>query len=111
MLVSVKERLLLMNMLPVEGDLAELRMIRQLQDDLGFIEAEKAKLNFSVKDNQITWAAEHDTPIDVALSKERRELLDRAFLKLDADKRLTMAHLDLHERLAEAAVAAFPREA
>lgn len=46
------DRLILLNILPKEGDVISLRVIRKLRDDLGFTEAEIKALEFQQEDRK-----------------------------------------------------------
>ena len=55
MQLSVAERLLLLNVLPKEGDILSLRIVLKLKEELSFSEAEHAALKFHQDGEGIHW--------------------------------------------------------
>ena len=55
MKLNVSERLMLLQILPKEGNFATLKIIRQLQDSIGFNESEFKEFNIKHDKNNITW--------------------------------------------------------
>jgi hypothetical protein len=112
--LSVSDRILLLNILPKEGNLLDLRIVRDLHKSLSFTETEHAALQFVVTDNQIQWNREADQGADIEIGPKAISLTLASLEALNAASKLKLEHLDLMERLEEAAkpnVAPFPREA
>src|SRR5207247_9230228 len=61
---SVQERLILLSILPAEGDLTTLRIVRGLREQLSFSEEEHALLKFNQAENRVAWDAEAAKLID-----------------------------------------------
>ena len=53
--LTVRERLLLLQILPRQGDLTTIKIVRRLREELSFDEDEHRQLNFQQTDGQLTW--------------------------------------------------------
>ncbi len=61
--LSVLDRLLLLGLLPAEGDITTLRIIRTLREELSFTEQEHADLHLKQDEGRVTW--EHSASLNV----------------------------------------------
>ena len=96
--LTVMDRLLLLNVLPAEGDITTLRIVRQLREELSFSEQEHTDLNIQhTPEGQITW-----TPTDVTKAVEfgtkAHKLVSKALKKLNDDNKLTAQYIDLYDK-------------
>ncbi len=98
MLLSVFERVLLLNILPREGDFKTLKILRKLKDDLGFSEDELKALQFKQEGTKVEWRQEADTPKEVPVGEVAHGLIADILKKLDEQKKLQMEHMDLYEK-------------
>ena len=98
MQLGVFDRVLLMNILPREGDFRTLKVLRKLVDDIGFSEEELAALQFVQEGAQVKWRQEADAPKDVPIGEIARGLIADRLRELDAGKKLSMEHMGLYER-------------
>ncbi len=96
------DRLILLNILPKEGDVISLRVIRKLRDDLGFTEAEIKALEFHQDENGIRWKTEADQPKEIEIGDKAREIIRDRLAELNKQKKLTEEHIPLYERFVEA---------
>lgn len=109
MLLSVFERLILLNILPAEGDYTTLKLVRKLRDDLSFDEAEHAALQFKESEGRISWRTTSDegNPVLAAQDKEieigakAKAIIVGIFEKLDKEKKLKAEHLTIYEKFVE----------
>ena len=93
--LSVKERLVLVAILPPEGDLTTIRIVRELREALSFSEAEHADLQMKQEDNQIRWEEGAVPNKKLDIGPKAQEVIREALGKLDKDKKLTPDHLEL----------------
>ena len=93
--LGVRERLVLLGILPAEGSLATIRIVRELREALSFSEAEHEDLQMKQVDNQIRWeeGAVPDKKLDIG--PKAAEVIRAAIKKLDDEKKLTADHLEL----------------
>lgn len=96
--LSVYDRLILLNILPKEGDITTLKLIRTLREELSFSEQEHAKLQFRNENNQMFWQKEGETTKDVHIGEKATDVIVATLKRLNAERRLQEAHIDLYDR-------------
>jgi len=102
MLLTVTERLLLLKVLPAEGDFTTVKTIRQTREALAFDDDVADGRMAKEGDGgamTIKWEVDYGTDIDLPKASER--LLADALKALDKQKKLTEAHLPLCEKFLE----------
>jgi hypothetical protein len=100
MKLSVYERLLLLNILPKEGDYTTLKILRVLKEDLSFSEEEHKALEFSQESGTsvVHWKTEGETMKEVLIGEKATDIIVGALKALDAKKKLQEEHMPLYER-------------
>ncbi len=101
MKLNVFERLMLLEILPHQGDITAIRIVRKLREELSFSEDEHKKLNFVQEDSLLRWDDEVDSIKDVELGDKAREIIADAFTSISDKGGFTEQHLDVYERFAE----------
>lgn len=111
--LSVYERLILLNILPKEGDITTLRIVRTLRENLSFTESEHKVLCFknpgetyidnngqerAVPIGQVVWNQAAAIPTDIAIGEKAFDIIVAALKRLNSERRLHESHLDLYER-------------
>lgn len=96
MKLSVGERLVLLSVLPQEGDFTTLKIIRNLKDDLSFTEEEHKLYQFQFEGEQVIWENNGDKEIN--FGEKATDIIVNAFKKLDQQKKLRMEHIELYEK-------------
>lgn len=106
-------RLILLNVLPKEGDFTTLKIVRKLREDLSFSEEEHKELQFkrpgeSYKDNdgiekivppgQMVWNRAADVPKDITIGEKAADVIVSVLKKLDKDKKLQDQHFDVYSK-------------
>lgn len=100
---NVMERLLLLKALgAVEGDLPTLRVVRDLQGEIGFSEGELKDLGLRQEDGRTFWEENKVPPKEVAIGAAALGASLAMFETLDRTKKLTIEYLPLYERLLKA---------
>lgn len=98
---SVLERLLLLHsVLPREGDITTIRLVRKLREALSFSESEHAALNIhELEDKKGTvWNRAADKPKVVDIGPKMREVIVTGLKQLSKKSALTDDHLALCDR-------------
>jgi hypothetical protein len=95
--LKVYDRLILLNILPKEGDFTTLKIIRKLREDLSFSEQEHATLQFKQDGGNVQWKQEGDIPIEIPIGEKATSIITESLKKLDKEKKLTDSHYDLYE--------------
>lgn len=98
MQLSVIERILLSQLLPVEGNFTNLKLIRQVKEELSFTEEENQKLKFVQKDTQVIWNPVADLIKEIIFGEVVLKLIKDTLIKLDQEEKLTDQHMSLYEK-------------
>lgn len=111
--LSVFERLILLNVLPHEGDFTTLKIIRKLRENLSFTEDEHKSLQFKnsgdtykdddgedhvVPQGQIVWNKKADIPKDIPIGEKATDIIVGVLKQLDKDKKLQDQHFAVYEK-------------
>jgi len=96
--LSVVERLVLLNILPKEGDFTTIKLMRKLRESLSFDEDEHKKLNFVQDGDQVRWNQEALTDKYIQIGEKQSDIIHDALKKLNDEKKLTSDHLSLYEK-------------
>ena len=97
MKLSVMERIHLLSLLPKEGNLVTLKIVRNLQNELGFSEEENKETGLTInKDNHYEW--KKDIQKEVKIGETAKKVITDMFEELDKNEKLNMQTLVLYER-------------
>jgi hypothetical protein len=97
--LKVAERLMLLTLLaPIEGDVTALRVVRSVQEKLGFTDEENTALNFQQEGGQIRWQTAADVPTEIEIGPAAKAIIANQLKKMNAAKRLSLQQLDLYEK-------------
>jgi hypothetical protein len=101
--LKVYERLILLAILPKEGNFITLKVIRQLREALSFTEEEIKVLNFvqNVEEEKVTWDLAADKPVEIKIGEKATDIIVEALKKLDKEMKLTDEHYGLYEKFVE----------
>ena len=96
--LSVLDRLLLLGLLPAEGTILTLRIVRKLREDLSFSEQELVDLKLKQDEGRVTWEQEHAADKTVELGPKATELIVKALTDLSESGKATAQHLALFDK-------------
>lgn len=99
MILSVLERLLLLNILPKEGTITTLKIIRDMKGDLGFSEEEHKVLQFKEEEGMTLWSPAGDQPKEVAIGEKATDIIVKALKDLSSQGKLPEDYIGLYDRL------------
>ena len=99
--LGVFERLILLNILPKEGDFTTLRIVRKMREDLSFTEEEHKALEFKQEEMNIQWKQEADKPKEIIFGEKANDIIVLTLSKLNDDKKLTDQHFSLYQKFIE----------
>jgi hypothetical protein len=102
MVLQVRERLILLSILPNQGDFTTLKIVRKLREDLSFSEDEHALLKFqndSAREMTL-WDLQGEKSVqkDVDLGDKAKDIIRESLVKLSNEKKLLIDHMDLYEK-------------
>jgi len=98
MVLGVFDRLILLNILPKEGDFLTLKIVRKLREDLSFTEEEHKALQFVQEEGNIKWQTGADTPKEITIGEKATDLIVSTLKKLNTDKKLSEQHFSIYEK-------------
>jgi len=101
MKLEVFERVVLLNLLPKEGDYTALKLMRKLREDLSFSEEEHRRLNFRHNEGQLSWDQGEPAPKEVEIGVTMFNLIRDVLQKMDKERKLTEMHMGLFEKFAQ----------
>ncbi len=96
--LTIMDRVLLLNILPAEGSITTLRIVRQLREDLSFSEKDHEDFKLVVEDGQIKWDPALATTKSIEFGKKAEKLVVEALQKLSRDNKLTLQYVDLYSK-------------
>ena len=99
MKLGMRDRFVLLNILPPEGDIATIKIVHRLRQDLAPTEQEFKDYNIVQKEGQVMWddAMEKKRgPQEKKIGPKAFMLIEEAFEKLNKDKKLTEGHLSTY---------------
>ena len=99
--LTVLERLVLLSILPKEGNFVTLKLVRKLRENLSFDEAEIKELNFAQDGDQVKWNEKANITKRVNIGEMMNVLIYEALKKLDDEKKLREDHFSLYEKFVE----------
>jgi hypothetical protein len=95
---SIKERYLLLSILPDKGDFRTMKTIQDLRTDLLFSSEEVARCKIVQDGNKLTWDTEAEEPFSITVNDLASEILATALKGLDDEKTLTADYILVYER-------------
>ena len=100
MKLGVFDRLILLNILPKEGDFTTIKQVREMREDLSFNDEELGLLQFKTdeKSGNIQWKADVVGERDINFKPTANSMIVDALKKLSTDKKLTEQHYGLYEK-------------
>lgn len=96
--------MLLLNILPREGDFTTLKIVRKMRETLSFSEAEHKTLQPKNNEGKVEWRIIDDdgNPIpqekEVNLGEKATDIIVETLKKLDKEKKLKEEHYSLYEK-------------
>jgi len=98
--LTVLERLVLLNILPKEGDFTTIKLMRKLRESLSFDEDELGKIKFVQEGDQTRWNEKEASAIlkPIQIGEKMLDIIHDALKKLNSEKKLTNEHLSLYEK-------------
>ena len=94
MKLTVKDRLMILGMLPQEGTLAEMVDIYDLARELKLSDEEKDNVKYVENGQSIKWDAEKDPMKDINFSKDQKAIFMKVVDRLDAEKKINLGQIE-----------------
>lgn len=100
MKLTILERILLLQLLPPEANVATLRIIRDLKKNLGFSEEEVKKCNIRADGDMTLWD-DDKYEAEVPIGEKATDIIRDALKQADSRNKLMEQHIPLYERFVE----------
>ncbi len=99
MQLTTIDRLVLLNILPREGSVTTVKIVRELREELSFSEEEHAALKFvKLDDGGMQWVAEAETEKGVSIGPRAHALIAETLERLDKEKKVTEEYLGVWDK-------------
>ena len=99
--LRVKDRIVLLQILPKEGNFLTFKSVRELRDKLHFSEQDDQDFGIEEEDGQVKWSADKDVPREFTFSKMQREVVEKALTDLEKQNKLDDNTFDLYAQFVE----------
>ena len=107
MKLDIQERIVLLQVLPAEGDFVTLKVLRDLRGVLSFSEEDLKKFKIkTITDSEgkssVTWNIEAGAVgAEIEVGEKATEIVKEALVKLDEEKKLGQQHFSLYEKFVQ----------
>jgi len=101
MKLSIKDRLIILNVLPNQETYANMLVIRDLTADVGFSKLDHEYFEIVEENGDVSWDPEKEQDKEVPIGITAFELIKKAFKKIDADGGITNDFMDIYKRFVE----------
>ena len=98
--MSVLERMVVLALLPGQGDLTTLRIVRELTDGVGFSDEEHMLLEFDRTDAGLKWK-DAVPPKEIPIGRAAGDMIRTALRKKEKEGDLHMDELPFYERFVD----------
>jgi len=89
---------MLMGLLPKEGHLLTVRVIRELRHELEFSESDLAEYQIKIEGTKFSWNREVDKPKEIAIGDAARDIIIKALKELDKSGKVNESQLPLYDK-------------
>ena len=100
--LSVKERLVILSILPQEGNRLTWKVQKKLEDDLGFSEEELKTYKLETLENgMVRWDNNGKQEKEIEIGEKANDIIILALSKLNDQNKLRKDHIDIYDRFME----------
>ena len=94
MKLAIKDRLMILGMLPQEGSLSEMVDIYDLARELKLSDEEKDIVHYEENGNSITWNSQLDPLKDISFSSDQKNIFLKQIDVLDKQKKINLSQIE-----------------
>jgi hypothetical protein len=98
MKLNVLERLLLLQILPAEGDFVTLKIIKGLKESVALSEGDFKEFDIKQESEQVLWNQKGNEERAINIGEKATDVIVEALKKLDNEKKLLETHVSLYEK-------------
>lgn len=99
--LTLKERLLILSVLPKEGNVVNLRIKQNLIGKVGVSDEEHKEFEIREEGPSLRWGPQGNIPKKFELKEKEVDLIVNGLKGLDTQGRLTSDHLEIYEKFVE----------
>lgn len=99
MKLNVKERLLIIGILPQEGSLSEMVDVYDLVRELKLSSEEKAEISYVESGNYIKWDNEKDKDKDINISEDQLSIIKKEIDSLDKKGKISLELIPIIQKI------------
>lgn len=96
--LTITDRLVLLQVLPKEGDIITIKIIKDLIDSLSFSEKELKDYSITIQDNAVNWDEKKAQNKKVEIGPKALSVIVSELEKLNSEKKLTIEHLPVYDK-------------
>ena len=100
MKLSVGDRLILLGVIPQQGDFTTLKIVRNMRDELSFSEEEHKILKIRQEGEMMFWEEGLEDK-EINFGEKATDIIVDAFKKLNDQKKLRIEQMELYEKFVE----------
>lgn len=94
MILTIKDRLMIIGMLPQEGSLEDMVDIYDLVRELKLTDEEKTLISYKENGKSIIWDTDKDPKKDITLSSNQLKIFNSAVDNLDKQKKIGLGQIE-----------------
>lgn len=98
MMMSVGERLMLLQILPLQGSIVTLRINRELSNKVALSEEELKLFDVKHEDKKISWNSSGNQEKEIVIGEKESDIIVDSLKKLDAEQRLVPQMMSLWDK-------------
>ena len=98
MKLSIRERLVLLSILPAQGNFITLKIVRKLRENLSFSGEEIERYKFIQSEGKVTWDGEVEQMKPIEIGTQAKVIIGEALKQLDETKKLRDEHYSIYEK-------------
>jgi hypothetical protein len=95
---DVKERVILLQLMPKEADYITYKIVENLKHEFGFSDKEIEEYEIKPNQGQIVWNPEKVELKEIEIGKTAEKIITDALKNLDKEKKITGDTISLYER-------------
>jgi alpha-tubulin suppressor-like RCC1 family protein len=102
--LTIKERIIILGLLPRETNFSTLKVVRDVENEIGFSETDLKTFEIVTEGDSIKWNAALEaamSPKDCKMGDRAYEIIKQAIKKLDDSNMLTKDHFSLYEKFVQ----------
>ena len=97
--LKVMDRVLLRQLLPIQGNIITLKIVKDALDTLDFTKDEIESLNFVQEGQNLKWDSTKDQPKEIVLSSLAIDMIKKELRTLEEQQKLKLEQMNIYDLL------------